>query len=45
MFDPPNYTHYGFSDVPENRDLFLIEEKDMAEFEREWLARPCRTRN
>ena len=37
MFDHPNFKHYAFSEIPPNRDLFLIDVKDMAEFEREWL--------
>jgi hypothetical protein len=37
VFDHPNFRHYAFSDVPPNRDLFLIDVEDMAEFEREWL--------
>ena len=37
MFDHPNFRDYTFSEVPANRDLFLIDVKDMAEFEWEWL--------
>ncbi len=37
MFSHQNFRHYGFSEVPANRDLVLIDVKDMAEFEREWL--------
>jgi hypothetical protein len=38
VFDHPNLKHYGFSDVPvDDRDLFPIDVKDMAEFERQWL--------
>jgi hypothetical protein len=37
VFRHPNFRHYAFSEVPANRDLFLIDVKNMAEFEREWL--------
>jgi hypothetical protein len=37
MFGHQNFKHYAFSEIPESRDLFLIDVKDMAEFEREWL--------
>jgi hypothetical protein len=37
VFGHPNFRHYGFSEVPANRDLFLIDVKDMVEFERWWL--------
>lgn len=34
MFGHPNFKHYAFSEVPANRDLYLIDVKDMPEFER-----------
>jgi hypothetical protein len=37
MFSHPNFRHYTFSEVPADRDLYLIDVKDMPEFEREWL--------
>jgi hypothetical protein len=38
MFDHPNFRKYTFSDLPLNRDLYLMDEKWMPEYERSWVA-------
>jgi hypothetical protein len=37
MFEHPNFREYRFLDIPTNRDLYLIDVKDMGAFERDWL--------
>lgn len=37
MFEHPDFDHYEFADVPMNRDIFLLDAKDMAAYERDWM--------
>lgn len=37
MFEHPDFDHYEFADVPMNRDTFLLDAKDMAACERDWM--------
>jgi hypothetical protein len=38
MFGHPNFHRHNLSEVPLNRDLFLVDAKHMGEYEREWLS-------
>jgi hypothetical protein len=38
MFDHPGFVSYSFEDVPLDRDLVVMDEKWMKEYEKEWIA-------